>query len=149
MVSIKKKSIRRSFLILSAGLCTVLALIIVINTIRFTSKQMRLESASPIPLDGGAVSQRLAEALQFRTVYGDSPAPSASLEFLRFHQYLEAAFPILHAVLTREIVADYSLLYTWKGEETAGRPILLAGHLDVVPAKAEHGWTHPPFAGRI
>ncbi len=149
MFSIKRRSFGRQFLIFTVGLCVVLASVIVINTIRFTSKQMQVEPASPISLDAAHVSQRLAKALQFRTISGDGAAPSASLEFLRLHRYLEGAFPSAHSVLTREIVADYSLLYTWKGEESAGRSILLAGHLDVVPAHAEDGWTHPPFAGRI
>lgn len=139
----------RKFLIFSGLVWLVLASTILINTIRFTSKQIPVEPAARIPLDAAHVSQGLAKAIEFRTMARDSAAPSASLEFLRFHRYLESAFPRVHSALTREIVADYSLLYTWQGEENAGSPILLAGHLDVVPAHAEDGWTHPPFTGRI
>jgi carboxypeptidase PM20D1 len=57
----------------------------------------------------------------------------------------------VHATLTREIVNDYSLLYTWKGTDTNLKPILLLAHMDVVPVDSgtENKWTHPPFAGRI
>ena len=30
----------------------------------------------------------------------------------------------------------------------SARPLLMQGHLDVVPA-SEHGWTHPPFSGEL
>ena len=40
-----------------------------------------------------------------------------------------------------------NLLARWRGDDTA-RPLLLMGHVDVVPAEAAY-WSHPPFAGEI
>ena len=34
------------------------------------------------------------------------------------------------------------------GDGSGGAPLLLLGHLDVVPAPPEH-WTHDPFAGDL
>ncbi|RPI96521.1 MAG: M20/M25/M40 family metallo-hydrolase, partial [Spirochaetales bacterium] len=56
-----------------------------------------------------------------------------------------------HKTLTREIISKYSLLYTWEGTDPNRKPILLLGHIDVVPVESgtEKDWTHPPFSGAI
>ena len=36
-----------------------------------------------------------------------------------------------------------------RGDGTGGDPLLLLSHLDVVPARAEDGWTHEPFAADV
>ncbi len=94
---------------------------------------------------------RLAKALQFRTVSYQDRSLIDTDAFLSLHQYLEAAFPATHRTLTREIVNQYSLLYTWPGRNPELPPILLLGHLDVVPVEpeTEARWTHPPFSGVI
>lgn len=90
---------------------------------------------------------RLSEALRFPTVSATDGNVDAQA-FLDLHAYLERSFPLAHGAMQREIVAGYSLLYTWPGTDPALTPVLLAAHLDVVPA-ADEGWTRPPFAGRI
>jgi len=67
------------------------------------------------------------------------------------HHFFDQAFPHVHETLKREVVAEYSLLYTWKGQDERLRPLLLLGHMDVVPAESQSGtgWTHPAFEGRI
>jgi hypothetical protein len=54
-------------------------------------------------------------------------------------------------VLTREVIAGYSLLYTWPGTDPALLPTAFLAHLDVVPIApgTEGQWTEPPFAGKI
>ncbi len=71
--------------------------------------------------------------------------------FLQLHDYLVRKFPKVHQALKRDIVGEYSLVYTWPGREAGLAPILLLGHLDVVPVEpgTEGGWAHPPFAGTI
>ncbi len=51
--------------------------------------------------------------------------------------------------ITREVVAGYSLLYTWEGADPGAPAVLLMGHLDVVGVEpgTEGDWEHPPFAG--
>jgi carboxypeptidase PM20D1 len=53
----------------------------------------------------------------------------------------------VHKSLTREIVADHSLLYRWAGV-SAEAPMILLAHYDVVAASEER-WEHPPFAAEL
>jgi carboxypeptidase PM20D1 len=57
----------------------------------------------------------------------------------------------VHAQLQRETVGPHSLLYTWRGRDPALEPMLLVGHLDVVPVEpgTEGRWHEAPFSGRI
>ena len=71
--------------------------------------------------------------------------------FLDLHQFLIDAFPNVHASLKREVINEFSLLYTWEGNDPSLRPVLLSAHQDVVPVEpeSEDDWTHPPFEGAI
>jgi hypothetical protein len=62
-------------------------------------------------------------------------------EFRGFDTFREWAFPGVHIALKREVVGDYSLLYTWEGSEPAAKPVLLYAHMDVVPVENEDAWT--------
>ena len=67
------------------------------------------------------------------------------------HAYLAEAFPKVQASLKREVVNDYSLLYTWTGSDAALPPIIFLAHMDVVPVDAGSAelWTYDPFAGTV
>ena len=60
-------------------------------------------------------------------------------------------FPRLHSSLKREYINEYSLLYTWIGKNPELEPLLLASHLDVVPADPASlkEWQFPPFSGQV
>jgi carboxypeptidase PM20D1 len=60
-------------------------------------------------------------------------------------------FSRTHAELQRETVGVHSLLYTWPGSDPSLDPILLMGHMDVVPVEpgTEASWQQDPFGGRI
>lgn len=97
-----------------------------------------------------AMAARLGEAIRFQTIsYGEDRPPDAEA-FLGFAAFLERSYPAAHAAMTRENIANHSLLYRWKGEG-AGKPIAFIAHIDVVPVEpgTENGWTHPPFAGVV
>lgn len=49
-------------------------------------------------------------------------------------------------LVKRELVANYSLLYTVTGSDSSLPPYLLVSHLDVVPVEREK-WTVEPFDG--
>lgn len=59
-------------------------------------------------------------------------------------------FPRIHSskFITRELVANYSLLYTIQGTDSSLKPFMLCSHLDVVPVE-EAKWTVPAFEGMI
>ena len=52
-------------------------------------------------------------------------------QFDRFVTLLPQLYPGVHSSLTREIVAEHSLLYRWEGV-SADAPTLLLAHYDVV-----------------
>jgi carboxypeptidase PM20D1 len=95
--------------------------------------------------------ERFSTAITFPTISTQDSAAFDPAPFTEFHTWIEDAFPNLTKRLTREVVANYSLLYTWTGSDTTLDPILLMGHLDVVPVESgtESRWTHPPFAGVV
>jgi len=104
-----------------------------------------------IEVDAGALAERLAESIRFRTVSVPVPGIDADSEWAAFHAWLAQRFPNVHARLAREVVNGRSLLLTWRGADPTLAPAALLSHQDVAPADdgAGSGWTHPPFAGEI
>jgi carboxypeptidase PM20D1 len=98
-----------------------------------------------------AAAERLAEAIRFQTISWEEADRLDREAFLAFHAFLERSFPQVHASLRREVVNEYSLLYTWMGEDPSRKPILLTDHFDVVPVAEDtlDDWQHAPFAGAI
>ena len=58
---------------------------------------------------------------------------------------------MVHKTMSREVVAGYSLLYRWDGENTSENPVVLMAHQDVVPIEeaSRSLWTVEPFAGVV
>lgn len=90
---------------------------------------------------------RFRELLRIPTVSRLDEALTEWDVFDRFIERLESLYPLVHASLTRERVAGYSLLFHWAGERTDD-PLVLMAHYDVVAATDE-GWEHPPFAAEV
>ncbi len=132
-------------------LVVVLLAVVAINTARFDTQQVEVAAIDPIDIDINAVSTRLAQALQFQTISSTDTAAVDWPAFASLNAYLMEAFPSVHASLNREIVGNYSLLYTWKGTQLDLDPIVLMAHLDVVPVEpgTEADWEHPPFSGHV
>jgi FtsP/CotA-like multicopper oxidase with cupredoxin domain/acetylornithine deacetylase/succinyl-diaminopimelate desuccinylase-like protein len=109
-----------------------------------------VDVAPGAPVPAGA-AERLAGAIRARTLASEEPAHFDPAAFRALHDHLESAFPRVHARLRRELVGTYSLLYQWPGRDRSLKPILLSGHLDVVPVEpgTERDWQHQPFAGDI
>jgi carboxypeptidase PM20D1 len=105
--------------------------------------------AAAAPALAETPEQRLAHAIAFETISHESPEEFDAAPFEALHAWLATAFPRVHATLARERVGRASLLYHWPGRDASLPPILLASHLDVVPAPDPEAWTHPPFAGVI
>lgn len=142
--------IKRIFAVV-LGIVLLLAAVVTVNTLRKGSRQLDVAAAPVLPVDEKAVSERLAGALLFRTVSSyDKPEQNAG-EFQKLHAYLQQRYPKAHAVLKRELVGNYSLLYTWPGSDPAAKSVLLMAHQDVVPIApgTEKDWKAEPFAGEI
>ncbi|RKH36566.1 M20 family peptidase [Corallococcus praedator] len=137
--------------VLLALLALLLLLVggLVVRTLRFGSRQVAAEPAEPFSVDATGAAGRLAEALRHRTVAASDGTGAEDAAFQALHAQLVAQFPLVHAQLGHETVGAHSHLYTWKGTEPGLQPVLLMGHLDVVPAEAEATWSHPPFGGAV
>src|SRR4051812_28851882 len=136
----------------AVGLLTVLLVgTIIVRTLNFASKQKSVTPITQVTLDENGVAKRLGNAIQYRTISHQQGDDFSTEEVLRFHRFLQSSFPLVHATLNREVVGDYSLLYTWRGTNPALRPILLLAHMDVVPGEneSEKSWAHPPYSGDI
>jgi carboxypeptidase PM20D1 len=125
------------------------AAVLVGRALTMKSRQLQVAPARAVKLDVDRAVERFAGSLRFATVSArkaDDLAP-----FFELHQYLEREFPRLHAELDRSVVSGASLLYEWTGTNPDLDPVLLLGHLDVVPVEpdAHDRWTHPPFAGEV
>ena len=134
------------------GFCVVvLALVLVVNALRMSSRQITVEPVSSVPMNEIAAAERLAAALRFATISHENPADFDGETFLRLHAYLEQTFPGVHSTLDRETVNEYSLLYRWAGSDPSLAPIALLAHLDVVPVEpgTEESWTHDAYSGEI
>ncbi|HEX9564616.1 MAG TPA: M20 family peptidase [Gemmatimonadaceae bacterium] len=137
------------------GLTAVIAAFAAVCIAR-TAQLASYHADSAAPLDSAIAgafigTDRFSGAIRFPTISHQDSAAFEPVSFVALHEYLRAAFPGVHARLTREVVAGYSLLFTWAGTDTTLDPFLLMGHLDVVPVEAgtESRWTHPPFDGRV
>lgn len=142
-------------------LLAVIALVVVVllgvmavRAMRVTPPPAPAAAAAPAalpPLDTAALAMHLAGAIKFPTVSLASGGPIDTAAFLGLHDYLRETFPLVHSTLTREVVDGLSLLYTWTGRDSTLPPIVLMGHIDVVPVPEPNltEWEHAPFSGDI
>ncbi|HMN77138.1 MAG TPA: M20 family peptidase [Burkholderiaceae bacterium] len=141
---------KRIFVALLA-LVALLVLAVAVNTWRQGSRQIDVPRLAPIALDEQAAAESLSAAIRARTVSSHDDATLNADQFEALHAHLQSRYPKLHATLTREVVGNLSLLYTWKGSDPAAQPIALMAHQDVVPIApgTEGDWQAEPFAGTI
>jgi carboxypeptidase PM20D1 len=130
-------------LVLTAGFTIVL-------TARYVPRELSVPAAEDVAIPSGA-AERLASAIRIRTISAEDETAFNAAAFADLHGYLQSAFPLVHSHLRREAVAKHSLLYTWPGSDPTLKPILLVGHMDVVPVEpgTEDEWQQEPFGGRI
>ncbi|MBP7603645.1 MAG: M20 family peptidase [Spirochaetes bacterium] len=142
---------KKKILLGAAALAGIIIATCLVRAALFTSKQVAVEPATVEGVDARRIADNLSRALRLKTISYQDPAQFDGKTFLAFHRLLETAFPRVHKTLSKETVNNYSLLYTWKGSDPKRAPILLLGHIDVVPVETgtEKDWTHPPFSGAI
>lgn len=135
-----------------AAIVAALLLVMVVRTLRLPAPaEPAAAGATAVMVDAARAAERLAAAVRLRTVSYASGAPIDSAAFRGFHDLLATSFPLAHAALRREVLGGLSLLYTWPGTDTAAAPVVLMGHMDVVPVPEPNlpEWTHAPFSGAI
>ena len=129
-------------------LFAMIVAVVLIRTVTSTRRSVAVRPLAPIPVDASAALDRFAGSLRIRTISQPLQPPDAPA-MQAFRDYLERNFPRVHAAMHREIVGPGAVLFTWPGSDASLAPILMLGHMDVVPVDdlTLSRWKHPPFAG--
>ncbi len=134
-----------------AGLA-LLALVVVLmeRTMTYRSKQEKVKPVAHIRVSTDCFTH-LSEAVKFRTISYEEPKGCDTLVFEGLIHYLQATYPLTTSLLHPQRINKLSLLYTWKGRNPDLKPMILIGHMDVVPAVTDSGeqWEVPPYSGLI
>ena len=141
----------KKILTIVLGLIVVLIMVLVVNTMMFSSRQVAVDPITPAVVDSEEVVTRLSQALQIKTISHNDPAQNDMSKLIEFRDFLEKSFPLVHQKLQREVINDYSLLYKWQGSDPSLKPVLLNAHMDVVPVEpgTESNWKYDAFSGAI
>ena len=135
------------------GLLAILAVLVAIILIRTFSPTTSEATGTGFDFapDEARVTSLMSDAVKYKTISFGRDKPTSSKELIAFHQFLADKFPLVQRSLKREVVNKYSLLYTWQGSTPQEKPVLLLGHLDVVPVipGTEGDWKQPPYAGVV
>lgn len=105
-------------------------------------------------LDKAACAERMAGLLRFRTVSHLDSTLTDWEEFDRLQAYMRATWPHVFSTAQVELV-DHSLLLTLTPDpevvDPALNPVLLMGHMDVVPVVegTEGDWNHDAYSGHV
>lgn len=131
-------------------LVLALILVVVIRTARLQKAAGTVPAVAAVTLDEAGAVQRFVGAIQIPTesLYGQPPDAE---QIGKFRDYLQTSFPHVAAQLTREVLKDGAVIYTWKGRDATASPVVLMGHMDVVPVPPEAlpQWQHPPYSGDL
>jgi carboxypeptidase PM20D1 len=141
----------RNILALLFAAIGALAGVLLFNVATHSSRQTQVTAATRVAVDEQGAAARLGEAIRFQTI-SNFLNPDADADALRGLQaHLAKSFPAFHAAAKHEVVASYSLLYTWEGSDPKATPIALLAHQDVVPVApgTAKDWQQPPFDGVI
>ena len=143
-------TVRKLFALLALA-AIGLAVAVGAKTLLMPSRQLAVAAVTPALVDGAAVSARLGAAVRFKTISSLSDADANAGEFAGLHAHLLASFPKAHALLKREVIGKYGLVYTWRGSDATAPGIGLMAHQDVVPVApgTEADWQEPAFSGTL
>ncbi|MBI9049339.1 MAG: M20 family peptidase [Anaerolineaceae bacterium] len=139
------------FFIILGVLIGVLVLVIFIRTFTFGEVVPDFEQGQVFDPQPERVAERLSRAIQCQTIsFSESQPPDAKV-LKELRDVLEKNFPQVHKICEKQLINGDALLFTWKGKNTDLKPILFAGHQDVVPVDENDvaKWTHAPFSGEI
>src|SRR6185369_5785248 len=141
----------RNILLLAIAAIIIIAAVLAFNVVTHGSRQLQVAAIPRAAVDVQAAAARLSEAIRSKTI-SSYEKPEQHAEALRGMQaHIEKSFPAFHAAAKREVVGDYSLLYTWEGSDPKAAPIALLAHQDVVPVApgTDKSWQRPPWDGVI
>ncbi len=120
------------------------------NTFTADSKQLQVEPIGRAGIETD-ILKNFSEAIKIQTVSPENMEDFDSIQFLKFNHFLDKTYPLTDSLLEHQIINDFSHLYYWQGTDKALEPVILMGHLDVVPVIDENRkyWKEEPFDGAI
>lgn len=141
---------KKIFLVALGGLGLLVAVLFV-NALRLSPDTDSVDAAPTLLFDSDAAVERFAASIRIPTISFETVEETDTTHFLALHDHFEATYPLVHERLGREVVGDLSLLYTWEGSDPGLEPVVLMGHLDVVPVipGTEEDWTYDAFGGVV
>ncbi len=136
------------------ALALIVVVIVGIVLYRTSHFAIQFPEDNLIPLeeiDGEEVARHIGLAIQMKTISHADAEKVDPLPFEGLRNLLQVLYPQVEDHLTREVINDGALLYTWQGSDPDLDPIALAAHQDVVPANeaSDSGWSYPPFSGEV
>jgi len=142
-----KKLLRLLFRLLLLVLIVITG-IVIFNTLNYPSRQLPVEAVKKPGILPDAIDH-LVSAVQIPTVsYEDRIDTNA---FFQFNHFLDSVYHLADSMLEHRRINQFSHIYRWAGRRPALAPVLLIGHIDVVPVegKSLEGWTVQPYSGLI
>lgn len=132
-------------------LAAILGLLYVLfNTLTLKSRQVKSEPAAEIKIASDAL-EHFSSALRIKTVSPEDEKDFDSIQFDRFNDYLSETYPLTDSLMEHKVFSGYSHLFLWKGSDPGLKPVILMGHLDVVPVIDANRayWKEDPFGGSV
>ena len=131
----------------------LLVIVLVMRMMLFPNYQHKVTPCSPdegidyIELTSHRLS-RFQEAIRLQTVsYSLHENNKTAMELMIEH--IISSYPLLHtSTFVKREVFNMSILYIIEGTDPSIKPVLFAGHYDVVPVEEEK-WSFSPFSGAV
>ena len=133
------------------GALGIILAIILIRTLTFGEKSEKVEPGELIKVDESWAAKVLSGALKFVTLSDYDFKKTDLHPFDNLYAYLFRQFPSVHKKLAIITELYPARVYRWTGSRKDLKPVILMGHMDVVPADPESlkKWKHEPFKGDI
>ena len=109
-----------------------------------------IKAEAALALNETKAIENLSKSIQFQTISHPDYDKFDYDEFQRFLSWLETEYFQVFKNLEKKYLGK-TLLLKWQGEASDLNPILLTGHYDVVPVRADADsiWQESPFSGKI
>ena len=117
--------------------------VILIRTLCFTPKAQESTAPEAVSFDKDAAIDALARLIRCKTVSRADPSAEDAGEFEKLIGLLPELYPNVCKTCSFRQLPDRALLFKWPGK-SAGDPVILMAHYDVVPVNEEN-WEKPPF----
>ncbi|MBO6759790.1 MAG: M20 family peptidase [Roseivirga sp.] len=134
--------------LLLLSLVVLLVAYVLIQTFTFKSQQLEVAVIDKLQIEDNSITN-LQTALRLRTISFEDPAEFDSSQFHLFNTFLKDEYPLSDSLLNHRIFNEFSHLYEWRGSNTELKPIVLMGHIDVVPIASPDKWSVEPFGAEI